>query len=76
MNDLRWYSLDTDKITTLDEVKLILGTFDLTLTSTAKNFDKLTYLLKDYPEKKVCPHKIDGVCPNHNIFCIYPKCEQ
>lgn len=26
--------------------------------------------------KKVCPHKIEGSCPLHNLYCQYPECEQ
>lgn len=25
--------------------------------------------------KKNCGSKVNGVCPHHNIFCVYPDCE-
>lgn len=28
------------------------------------------------PAKKICPQKIDGSCPLHNLFCAYPRCEE
>ena len=27
------------------------------------------------PDKIVCPNKIDGHCPLHNLHCGYPDCE-
>lgn len=27
-------------------------------------------------EKKICPQKINGICPLHNVHCAYPKCEE
>ncbi len=33
-------------------------------------------LIKEFPANKICPEKIDGSCPHHNLHCAYPKCEE
>lgn len=29
-----------------------------------------------FPPKKVCPEKINGSCPHHNLHCNFPDCEK
>lgn len=40
------------------------------------NIQEAWRILSQRMVKKVCPNKIDGSCPLHNIHCAYPKCEE
>ena len=33
-------------------------------------------VVKPASPKKVCPKKVNGVCPLPNLFCAYPACEK
>jgi hypothetical protein len=45
---------------------------------TIKNlYDFLKYQgLSDCRIKLECKHKVNGSCELHNLFCVYPKCEE
>jgi hypothetical protein len=30
----------------------------------------------ELPKKQICPQKVNGHCPLHNLFCKYPECEK
>ena len=47
--------------TGLDSVTVSVGNEEITITR---------------PIRKVCPNKVDGSCPLHNLHCQYPKCEE
>jgi hypothetical protein len=39
----------------------------------------ISFLSKHFKTKqipKICPQKVDGHCPLHNLFCQYPDCEK
>ena len=47
--------------------------YDDALTLKKLGFNEICF--KHSVHKKVCGSKVDGVCPHHNIFCVYPDCE-